>query len=190
MRLVSLLVLATLILTGCADLPTSRIETLRPDGLRHLLRWATHDGPLPVEVLNQPFGAAQAEEAAAVVAEGVKQGVTGRTIDTSTRAEDRAEATYTLRVVLDAPAGANSETLCGTEPEATTPPDSDPLRVIMLFCSHRGDEAWMEGAVRGQMARPTTPADPAFQGLIRQMSRQMFTPRRDPNAGRRLRAEL
>ena len=185
MRLFGFAIFAAMALTACSSAPTSRVESLRSDGLRPLLTWATQDGPLAVEVLNQPFGAALAEKTSTVIAEGVKQGVTGRVIDTSTRPESRVGAAYTVRVVLDTQASANAQTLCDADaPDAA---GSGLLRVVMLFCAHRDGAAWMEGAVRGEMTRPTTPTAPDFQNLIRQMSRQLFVPRQD-DKGQRFRA--
>jgi hypothetical protein len=179
MHLFRLAMLATalaLALAGCAEAPTSRIATMRPDGVRSLLRDATYDGPLVVEVVNQPFAPEAAERTAETAARAVASGVSWRRIETTTRRQDHPGTPYVLRVILAAPEAGDLGvgSLCRTE----TPPAAvaEPFRIVLAVCAATDDTAMAEAAVRGHLPhRPTGADDPAFAALVQQMTRQMFS---------------
>lgn len=182
LRRLPLLIAAALGLSACtAGTPTSQVTLMRSDGVTAMLDWATHDGPLLVEVLNHPFAPAQMARTDAVVARAVEQSMPGRSIRAVTDRAARPDPAYWLRIVLDAPVTANAATLCARAPAPPANAEAT-LHVVMAVCGRRGAEAWTEAAVRGRLARPDGPDAPALTTLLHQMNRQMFRPRRDSDS--------
>lgn len=156
-------------LTACADgvVGPSYTGTYDPGELRYV----ASKGALHTDVVGNPFGAASSAVGRAVTA-AMDGANSGPPVRFTTERDPRNPSPYRVVMVLNPAPGVAEGSVC-TAADAQDGETAGTLRVIAAFCSGSDRETSVSGHLDGVAG----PDDPAFAGLIRQMTAQLFPPR-------------
>jgi len=163
------------VLTGalgaCAGTPTVAPASVTGTYNPRVLEYVAGKGGMLTEVVGNPFATPKAE-VDGVVLETMARSHFGARFPFFTKAPEDFTSPYRVVVVLDSAPGTSAYNLCGGE--ATTRPrkPSESNRVAAAFCARER----VITATSGTVAGPTGPRDPAFVGLIAQISQALFPP--------------
>ena len=159
------------LLAACAGTPTVLPPTVGPAYGPEIINYSAGKGGMLTEVVGNPFQAPKAELEAAVV-EAAEGSHFGQRIPFVLRPPAGYNSPYRVVYAMNPVPGTNPRDLCGGEAQTRQRLPSESDRVSAALCA--GDS--VISSVRGSVAGPTGPRDPAFRSLIAQLTLAMFPP--------------
>ena len=133
-----------------------------------MLQYAISRGAILTEVVGNPFDAPK-EEVDAAVTRSMTGATFGKMARFTTKTSPGYGSPYRVVVLLNPALGAQANRLC-SDPGQPTAAWPDRIRATAAFCS--GDKAIT--SIAGSTAKVQGPRDPAFSGLIRRMTLDLF----------------
>jgi len=167
----SLIALGASVLASCAGAPTTRPATVTGTYSPRMLEYVAGKGGMLTEVVGNPFSAPKSEVDAAVLST-METSHFGARFPFFSKAPEGYSSPYRVVVALDPAPGTSAYTLCAGNVRTQPRGPSDPNRVVAAFCARERVVTANQGLVYG----PTGPRDPAFVGLIAQLSQSLFPP--------------
>lgn len=162
------MVLGGVALAGCEDQPTTTTTMAGEDGWRFVQAPMAKDG-LPVSVSGSPFG-----DGPSAVSEAVLAAMHDATTWTATPRYIAGGSGASVRVIVTFNGG--SRTPCGRFEAGGGPQNDGRADVLMTLCGGDRELTQVSGHVTGADGL----ADPKFDALIRQATRELLRPpRRD-----------
>ncbi len=170
---------AALMLNACADMAVLDNSYVSDAYNPYLLSYAAKRGGMMTEIVGNPFDAPK-EEVDRLVTETFRDNHFGPELDfiatpSGVATGDNREA-FRVVVLFNPAAYANPARLCEL-PARPQEPVPDRVAVLAAFCSTDTRVTSAAGSVTGV----SSPEDPAFERLIRQLSLELFPPR-SPNS--------
>lgn len=165
----SLMVLS--LAAACAGGPIVHPGNVSSGYTPDILNYSAAKGGMLIEVAGNPFARPKAELDAAVVETAAKSHF-GQKIPFFTQAPEGYTSPYRVVFAMNPARGIDAYSLCAgkIETRARAPKESD--RVTAALCAREV----VITSVRGSVAGPLGPRDPAFLNLIAQMSQALFPP--------------
>jgi hypothetical protein len=154
---------------GCAGTPTVQPGSSSAGYTPDILNYSAAKGGMLTEVIGNPFAHPKAELDAAVTETAAKSHF-GQKVPFFTQAPEEYTSPYRVVFAMNPVRGTSAYNLCAgtTETRARTPKESD--RVEAALCAREV----VITSVKGSVAGPLGPRDPAFLSLIAQMSQALF----------------
>ena len=143
-----------------------------------MLNYAAGKGGIYTELVGNPFDA-PGTEVAEVVTSTMFSSHFGAQVDFLTERPADSTSPYMVKMLFNPAPGVSAANLCedSNQPSQAVP---GKLRVMAAFCASGYRETSVVGAIHGT----TSPDDPAFRQLIRQLTVQLFPPNNpDVNGG-------
>jgi hypothetical protein len=162
--------LGALGLGSCGDGPVSQTTYVRTAGSWNEFVYASSDGPVLVEIRNNPWGIGREMLEGSILS--AMEGAIGERIARYTTDPAQApHANYRVILLFQPPKMAGARELCANEPIAVQPA-SEPGRLDLLaaFC-HKGEKV---AEVVSWARKITGPEDRRFELLIGQTTRHLF----------------
>ncbi len=145
------------------------------------LQYYNNDKQMAVEVVNEPFGQADADGRIANAMRGKNQGA--RIAFTANPGPNTPEETKII-VAFGTESSDAGASYCGGQPvAASAKPDDEHLRMLMIYCKH---DTFMS-SVRGEMPATGNVDDPTFKRMLA-LATKLVIPLQDPfneNRGRK-----
>ena len=166
---------AALLLTACADTAVLDNSYVSDAYNPYLLSYAAKRGGMMTEIVGNPF-AVNKEEVDRSVTDTFRDHHFGPELDfiatpSDVATGDEREA-FRVVVLFNPAINANPARLCET-PARPQEPAPDRVAVLAAFCSTDTRVTSATGSVTGV----TSPDDPAFKRLMRQLALELFPPR-------------
>ena len=170
---------ALALVAGCAGAPGIRPDNVSSAYTPDILNYSAGKGGMLTEVIGNPFVAPKSELDAAVV-ETAQKSHFGQKIPFFTQAPEDYTSPYRVVFAMNPAKGTSAYTLCegGAETRPRQPSESD--RVSAALCARET----VVSSVRGSVAGPLGPRDPAFLNLIAQLTHALFPPSSPERRGR------
>ncbi len=138
------------------------------------LGYAAGQGAMLTDIRGNPFNAPKTA-VDATITDTMYKSHFGPPVPFVTQAPEDYKSPYRVVMLFDPKETMSSHELCTGEPEAGDP-DGGVIKVAAALCAQDIHET----SVWGTVARTSSPDDPEFKALIRQMTTQLF-PNEDPN---------
>ncbi len=144
-----------------------------------MLRYVAGKGDLYTQIVGNPFNASK-DKVGSVVTGTMFGAHFGPVVRFSTTRDPGNTSPYSVVLLFNPAPSVTAIQLCEDPNPKLAMAGSGQMRVMLAFCA----SGYRETSVTGRVAGVTDPDDPAFRGLIRQMTGQLFPPRNpDPNGG-------
>ncbi len=167
----ALLAAAVPLADAVADSVT-RTFMARP-GTRTTFVYAASSGEMATVIIGNPFGGAQQQVDAAVLA-ALSGSYIGPQVRFTNTPSPQAPAGYEIVVLLDGPPGMAAKTLCTDRARAAPVPSPGSTTVVIAFCAGTTTMS----AAAGRTSKIASPDDPAFRTLLLR-TMMMVIPTRD-----------
>ena len=182
------LALAVGTLTACAVGGAAEIAPYKVYGERFSpkyqfgdLQFYNNDKQMAVEVVNEPFAQADAEQRIATAMRGKNRGA--RINFTASPGPNTPDETKII-VAFGTDSSDAGASYCAEGPATpSAKPDDEPLRMLMIYCKH---DTFMS-SVRGEMPPTGNVDDPTFKSMLA-LATKLVIPTQDPfneNRGRK-----
>ncbi len=166
-------------LAACAGgaVDTPYIGTYDPS----MLHYVAGKGALYTQIVGNPFNASK-DKVESVVTGTMFGAHFGPDVRFSTKRNPDNTSPYSVVLLFNPAPSVTAIQLCkDPDPQLATAASGE-TRVMLAFCS----SSYRETSVTGRISGVTDPDDAAFRALIRQMTMQLFPPKKpDPNGGGR-----
>ncbi len=144
-----------------------------------MLRYIAGKGALYTQIVGNPFSASK-DKVERVVTGTMFGAHFGPDVRFSTKRDPDNTSPYSVVLLFNPAPSVTAIQLCAAPDPQLARPASGQTRVMLAFCASGSRES----SVTGRISGVTDPDDPAFRGLIRQMTGQLFPPKNpDPNGG-------
>ena len=144
-----------------------------------VLRYVAGKGDLYTQIVGNPFNASK-DKVESVVTGTMFGAHFGPDVRFSTKRDPDNTSPYSVVLLFNPAPSVTAIQLCEAPDPQLAMAASGQMRVMLAFCS----AGYRESSVTGRVAGVTDPDDPAFRGLIRQMTGQLFPLQNpDPNGG-------
>ncbi len=146
-----------------------------------MLRYVAGKGDLYTQIVGNPFNASK-DKVERVVTGTMFGAHAGPDVRFNTTRNPGNTSPYSVVLLFNPAPSVTAIQLCEDPGPQLATAASGQTRVMLAFCA----SGYRESSVTGRVAGVTDPNDPAFRGLIRQMTGQLFPPKNpDPNGGGR-----
>ena len=173
------------LLAACAGTPTVLPSNVTASYTPDIINYSAGKGGMLTEVVGNPFNAPKAELEAAVV-ETAEDSHFGQDIPFFTRPPEGYTSPYRVVFAMNPAPGTDFYELCGGKAETRLRAPSESDQVAAALCARET----VITSVRGSVAGPLGPRDPAFLQLIAQMTLALFPPDAPERRGRDGRFDL
>jgi len=151
------------------------IGTFSPQTLNYI----AGKGPLYTQIVGNPFSVTD-EEVGRIITSTMFGAHFGPKIQFTTERDPMNTSPYRVVMVLNPGSGVNAGNICRGEQTSMAGPASGSVRVTAALCASQDRETSLSGSIAA-----SSPEDPGFRALIRQMTSELFPPRNpnlmDPN---------
>ncbi|NIA72122.1 hypothetical protein HBA54_26380 [Pelagibius litoralis] len=162
-----------LAVSACDQGPATNTRFMHPSGAQEFLIAATRNqGPLHLEIHGQAFAASPALEA--LIAGTMEKAIQTRRLRVATEPSEAEDPRFKLLLLFNAPASTEVLALCKNQPDGGEARSDGRIEVLAAFCN--GER--LVSAVQGWVEEAEAPDSDRFQQLIRQVARDLFSPRR------------
>ena len=173
------------LLTACAGTPTVLPSSISAGYSPDILNYSAGKGGMLTEVIGNPFDASKAELEAAVV-ETAEGSHFGQDVPFFTRPPEGYNSPYRVVFAMNPAPGTSAYTLCRGEAQTRLRQPSESDKVSAALCAREV----VITSVRGSVAGPQGPRDPAFLHLISQLTLALFPPDSPETRGRQSNFDL
>ena len=167
------------LLAACAGTPAVQPTNITSGYSPDILNYSAGKGGMLTEVIGNPFKAPKAELEAAV-AETAEGSHFGQHVPFFTQPPEGYTSPYRVVFAMNPAPGTNAYKLCSGKAETRLRQPSESDKVSAALCAREV----VITSVRGSVAGPLGPRDPAFLALISQMTLALFPPNSPERRGR------